>query len=438
MNRSRSVAPAALALTTLLALSLAGGGRAGANESLQGQLSVAAGWTDNVLAQPTREQDAVFQLRPGIIYTNAAPRALQQLGDTFSADLFALHSNGNSYSNRLYWTGLFLTSPKSELFTQIDSSVGKLNTLNSLTDSATAVTGVLPPGGTVYFDTLARESFNWNVVPKWRLNQAGNFRVFVPLVPANASPVSWDGVLSLGAERLFKRDSVGFDFRTEYIQYDEQRDATTNTVLVPTARQIVLTLLPRWRRDWTPFWSTELAAGAVMAFRAEDGSGVFVEPVGVAALRYIREFMTGELTYAHNVTANPFAGQTFAIDEVALRGLFPFGQRSKVALGISGGYQHARTISAVGGALSGNFDVVLADATLTWQPRPEVGLFLRYQFFDQFAPTPERTFFRNNVLLGVSAIYPATAAAAVPRRPGQRVDRSDMTIPEPHSPPPPK
>ena len=76
----------------------------------------------------------------------------------------------------------------------------------------------------------------------------------------------------------------------------------------------------------------------------------------------------------------------------------------------------------------------LADATLTWKPRPEVAMFLRYEFFDQFA-TPERSFFRNRVMLGVSAIFPATAAATVPQRPGTRVDRSDMSIPEPHSPP---
>ncbi|MDB4967900.1 MAG: uncharacterized protein JWN44_3589 [Myxococcales bacterium] len=438
MNRSRSVAPATLALTTLLALSLARPGRSRANETVQGLVTVAAGWTDNVLARPTREQDAVFQLRPGVVFTSGGARGVQQLGDTFSADLFALHSNGNSYSNRLYWTGLFLLSPKTQLFTQVDSNVGKLNTLNSLSDSSAAVTGVLPPGGTVFFDTTARENFYWTVDKEWRANQAGSFRVFVPLVPSNASPVTWDGVLSLGTERLFRRDSVGIDFRTEYIQYDELRDSQTNAVITPFQRQLVLSLLPRWRRDWSAFWSSELAAGALLAFRAEDGSGLLVEPVGLAAIRYIRLQLTGELAYAHNVTANPYAGQTFAVDEVALRALFRFPERTHVAFGATCSYQHARAVDALPGAALASFDVLLADATVTWQPRPEIGVFLRYQFFDQFAPTPEQSFYRNNVMVGVSAIYPATAAVAVPQRPGQRVDRSDMSIPEPHSPPPPE
>jgi hypothetical protein len=66
-----------------------------------------------------------------------------------------------------------------------------------------------------------------------------------------------------------------------------------------------------------------------------------------------------------------------------------------------------------------------------------VSLFARYSLFDQFgqpstaamlALVPDLT--RNIVLVGVNVVYPAQAAARVPRRQSGRVDRSDAGFPE--------
>src|SRR5204862_7916073 len=141
-----------------------------------------------------------------------------------------------------YWTGLFQLTRKTQIFTQLDADVGKLNALNSLADSATAAAaGAQAPGGTVFFDTSARESIYHDFTPNWRLDQVGSFRVFVPLVSENQLPVSWGGTLSLATERTFKKDAVGVELRAEYIQYDELRDPTTNNVTVAAQRQMVLT-----------------------------------------------------------------------------------------------------------------------------------------------------------------------------------------------------
>ena len=42
---------------------------------------------------------------PGAVLAQEAPRFMQRLAYTFTADLFARHSEANSYSNALDWIG---------------------------------------------------------------------------------------------------------------------------------------------------------------------------------------------------------------------------------------------------------------------------------------------------------------------------------------------
>ena len=118
----------------------------------------------------------------------------------------------------------------------------------------------------------------------------------------------------------------------------------------------------------------------------------------------------------------------------------PFGLKSRVGLSTSAAYQYARQIDfATGGTLS-HTNVILADATLGWIPRAEVELFARYQFFDQIGTpgdfTVQPSFLRHVFMIGIIGTYPGEAAAVVPTRSAQRVDRSDMTgIPAAHSDP---
>jgi hypothetical protein len=165
------------------------------------------------------------------------------------------------------------------------------------------------------------------------------------------------------------------------------------------------------------------------------------EPSALAALRYSRDIAAGELRYAHDVSPNPLAGSTFSTDEVALQAALPL-IRARMFLGATAAYQHARLLPLAAGAATAEADVVLVDFTIGWQPRPEIGLFARYSFYDQFgsppvmdvpATLPDLT--RQTVLVGLNVTYPAVAAARVPSRQGSRVDRSDQPgFPELHAP----
>ena len=129
---------------------------------------------------------------------------------------------------------------------------------------------------------------------------------------------------------------------------------------------------------------------------------------------------------------------------MALRAGVPFGKKSNVVLTASGGYQRGSVLDLQKGATVAVVDLFLADATVTWTPRREVSVYLRYSFLDQIGsgnvdPTLEPpTFSRNTVMLGVTGTYPGAPAAVVPSRQALRVDRSDaIGIDSPHSEPQP-
>jgi hypothetical protein len=312
--------------------------------------------------------------------------------------------------------------------------------------SSGAQVAVLPANANInYFSQNATESLEWTPNVRWRVSQLALFRAFIP-IDRGVQPDVYDAVGELGFDRLFHIDSLGMVLRSAFVEYVPPRDPMTNVAGFNT-QQEVLTLLARWRRDWTPFWSSEAALGVVAGIGTSDDPMVPAqtawEPSALAAVRYTHDFGAAELRYAHDVTPNPLAGSTFSTDEVALQGGLPI-LRANMYLGATAAYQHARLLPLAQGVTSASADVVLIDFTVGWQPRPEIGLFARYSFYDQFgsppvmdvqAVLPDLT--RHTVLLGLNVIYPAVAAARVPTRQGSRVDRSDQAgFPELHAPQP--
>jgi hypothetical protein len=412
----------------------------GGKVSLQVIGGVAAGWSDNILNAPTqvvtnqrgRESDFFFQLAPGAALASAGPRLLQRLAYTFTADLFVRHSEANSFSNTLDWNGFIATSPTTDLLLTLQSQQGRLNTFNLQVPSAGGVVVPALTGATStnFFSQTASESLTWTPTAQWRGVETTFFRNFIG---------------ELGAERIFLRDSLGLLVRADFVDFSAVRDPNTNVVTTSEQQQIITTALARWRRDWSPSWSTEGALGVVEAMNATDGSGRAWQPSVLAAVRWFRDLANAELRYAHDAVPNPLAGSSFAFDEVALTVAAPLGARTHLFVGATAAYLHVRQISAVAGLTDDTASIVQCDVTLGWQPRPEFDLYARYSLFDQFgAPPIDMTtqanlpsIYRNTILIGINVIYPAVAAARVPTRRGSRVDRTDQPgFPEMHQQPP--
>ncbi len=446
-GRMGRIAAAAIALVT------AGGAARAQKLVLQGSVLADAGWTDNVLSVPANpppgtagpQQDGFAEIRPSLIFTANHPRVITRLAYTFDANLYFSHSEADSYSNRLDWTGFFLTSKTTELLTTLSVQEGRLNTFNFSTASATTPIQVTPAGGTTFVGASFQELFNWDITSKWRFSQSLGFNSYFPLVP-RTSPDTYDLDTHWTADRAFKHDALAGDLRLDYSLYTQVRgpvlnaDGSTNPDGVVTAQESQLILAPvgKWRHDYGHFWNSELDAGLIVVFPITQTGSPQLQPAAYAAIRYLHLYAQAELSYAHTVQPNAITAQTFALDQVALRGAIPFGLKSHVSLATSVGYQHGRILDFAGSGTLATVDLVLVDATVTWQPRPEVAVFARYQFFDQLGnasdAVPEPTFARNTVMVGLIGTYPGAPAAVVPTRAALRVDRSDAVgIGEPHS-----
>jgi hypothetical protein len=475
-------APVRVVAFTVAALVATVAPRAHGKGSLQGTAEVGVGATDNVFNAPypnpgqspacdpetaptppgclatqplPRFKDVFFELRPGIVFTTGAARAVQQLGYNFAADLFVKHPQGNSYTNTINWAGVFLPSPKTELLLALQSQQGRSNTLNL--QSAANATDVqiqrLQSTNTTYFSQSATQSLLDHITDRWSFAQALAFNAFIPIDPRTIAD-NYSTTLDLGGERLFKIDAIGLDLRSQYIVYGETVTIDPGTNMRtpnPVQHQLINSLTARWRRDWTRFWSTEAAIGPLEASILSAGSNVSRkpqwQPYALAAVRYTRERGNGELRYEHNALPSPLSGSTYAIDAVTLRAVVPFPEKSRVTLALTAGYNHGQllltdpSLTPAGGVAQPTAEVLLGDLSLSWQALTWLGVFARYEVNRQWGHASDLgsrlpDIFRNLGLIGVTAVYPTQAAAQVARTPGLRIDRADTPlIPEPHSQP---
>ena len=451
----RAPARATLALSPAVALfaALFTAAPARAKVTLQATTTATGGWTDNVLFAPdeptamgpARESDFFFQLVPGAVLTSASPRLLQRLAYNFTADLFVTHTEANSYSNSLEWAGDIALTRTATLILTAQTQQGRISTFNLNQQSSGADIAVINQNGDInFFSQNVTESLDWTPTAQWRMSQLALFRAFIP-TDRGIQPDVYEAQADLAFDRLFRLDSLGGLLRVNFIDYEAPRDTMTDVPIGFNQQQVLTTLLARWRRDWSPFWSSEAALGVVNAVGVSNDpmapNETAWEPSALAAIRYTRDLGTAEIRYAHDVTPNPLAGSTFSTDEAAVQGALPI-VRAKMFLGLTAAYQYARQLPLLAGVEAATAHVVLVDFTVGWQPRPEVGLFARYSFYDQFgsppvmdvpAVLPDLT--RSTVLVGINIVYPAVAAARVPTRAGTRVDRSDqVAFPEMHAP----
>jgi hypothetical protein len=448
MPRSGAIAIAIALAATLPAV-------AQAKASLQGQVALSGGWTDNVLSVPDfpppgqkpPESDFYFELRPSLILTAGVPRAVQRLAYVFTADLFATHSEADSYNHRLEWSGFFLPSKTTELTLTASFVEGRQNNFNLQTSSALVDVAALPPGGVTFIGVNAGEQLGAELTQVWRFNQSLAFNAYIPIDPT-ITPQTYSLDNHLGAERSWQRDALGADVRTNFIEFTQvpgvstgaDGQIVTGSLIYPERRVLIDAASARWRHDFGHWWNLELDGGVVESSLTNGGS-VHIDPLALLALRFLHVYGNAELSFRYDTLPNPQIAQVYSAANVSLRGAVPLGLKSHVTLATTVGYLNGRIIDFETNGTLGTTQVVVADTTLTWAPRPEIQIYLRYSFFDQFGnvndPSPQQSFLRHNILLGLIATWPAQAAAIVPSRQALRVDRGDaVEIPELHQEPP--
>lgn len=450
-RRARFAVTLAAAACALAATAM--GARADAKVTIQGTGLVTAAWTDNVLNAPDqttvgtspRQSDVFFQLSPGALLTQQTPRIIERLAYTFTADLFARHSEADSFSNALGWTAQLATSPTTRLSLSLDSVQGRISTFALNQGSADATVAVVSQNNsTNYFSQSVGQGLVATPLASWQFSESVAFRAFVP-IDRGKMPDSYSVSGDLGVDRTFRTNAFGLVLREGFVDFVEPRDPVTDVPIDFDSRQLLTTALARWRRDWSASWNTvaELGAISVVAFSANPAVGKQSawQPTALASVRWARLFGSAELHYAHTAAPNPLVGTTLAMDEVALQGIVPY-LRFNMIFSATAGYQHVRLLPLDPTIPEESANLAVVDLTIGWQPIPEVRVFARYSLFDQFGQAPTATvpapllpdLTRSVVMIGASVLYPAVATVRAPRGGGSRVDESDQPeFPEPHA-----
>ncbi|HEX2879123.1 MAG TPA: hypothetical protein VHO25_06265 [Polyangiaceae bacterium] len=403
-----------------------------ADTHLQGIGEAAVGYTDNVqtapdtpvLADTTRTSSAVLMLSPGVVLAWQSARLLQRVGYQYEHDFYFADSTSTSSSHRLEYNGFFDLSRRVALVLGVGvTESNRYAALNVLPPGAGEFTA-LPAGSQAFLQGRADETLYLDVAQDWRAWQGGSVLYETPILNTDAPQTTGAGA-RLGVERLFRRDAVGVEARSNYTVVQDA--IGLDGLPRETQQQLVAGGVALWRHDWSPFFASSAEAGALRVQRFNTGRGAWY-PTGAASLFYTNRLGDAQLSYVHTVVSNALLGQSLLVDEVRLRGGVPLTKRGDVWLATNLGFQYGRLIDE-NATLAAQVNVYQGDVALGWQTTDILQLGIRYQHIEQVsdatvAPLP-LSFVQNSVLAGATVKLPPDREMPRAYRAARRVDGSD-------------
>jgi hypothetical protein len=270
------------------------------------------------------------------------------------------------------------------------------------------------------------------MAPGWRGWEGVTFSAQTPLFGTEA-PTTISPRLRLGAERAFRFNALGAEARAEYTTITEGVDFEGQ----PTGqqRQLLTTAVATYRHDFGYLFTGSAEAGVMRVDRLNTGKGQFY-PTGAAALDYSTETGAAELSYRHTVTTNALLGQWSLMDEVRLHGGVPLTKKGELFCAANAGYQRGRLLDPeLDDAIA--LEIWLADVSFGYRANDFLTLALRYQHVDQYSSKdpPVRglpvSYYRNDVMIGATVVFPPERKMPRPYRAPTRVDGTDEQRGEP-------
>lgn len=437
--------------------------------SLQAALTASAGVTDNVASEPTnpapgvigRQSDFLSVISPGLILSGGTPRAVQQLYYTFGGVLYGRHSEADTYTNTLGWRGLFLPTKTTTVSTLLSVIQGRNSAFNTAIASSNEPAQTQLSGNQNLLTVVANQTLSWEISALWQLRESAGYTTAYYLNTRPIQGITQAVPVTAALERRFQHSAMGLSLNGTYTQFFAQHGAVTlpggsvqeGGVVRPQANQIIMTPTATYRRDLTYWMSIRAALGAAIVFDPTSLASHYFGPAGSAGINFNTRRALFDLSYSHLVVPNLLFGANFVSDAVAARGTFVLSHKYDIGLSLGLSYLYAQEVdlktpnaravvctntgtSAGGIGTTSSCDghgfahTVLGDATIGWNARPELQFFLRYQLIDQIghesAAFPIPTYYRNTVLFGLTATYPAEPAVRVSGNSmGVRADHSD-------------
>lgn len=451
----------------LLVVALALPDRAWAQDTeVEGFFVASVGFTDNVdnrsstpdealppgaPPEPGPQADGFTALSPSVALIHTRPRWVFRSSYTFNTSIYFTNPEANTVGNAVGLASRFETSETTSLLLSLGAEQGQLNQVVVGQTASQANTQFIDPGDNVYLRFTAGEGFEIQASENVSILQTLDASLYVPLDGQRVQ--TYGG--TLGVTRTFNYDSLGVTAGVAYTSFEAfENETVQGPVVTPTTQQLLTRLTGTWIHNYSDYLSHQLDAGMVMVMRANDGGGRLVQPVGRAALRYLRPEANASIEYAHDAGPDPFLGTNILTDSVTVRLLVPI-TRTELAVEGSGSFSQARTIDREG-TIHEPANLWAGDVALLWAPagvRGNLQMALRYQVINQGRPAdeidpsvgyiPQRDFTRNTVLLSVTAAYPdveramAPAGSAPPFRPnpassgsGRILEEADPSAPE--------
>lgn len=383
--------------------------------------------TENRPSPAPRTEDLWLGAMPGVSLTALS----RDLATTVDYQLNgAVHSLGGAseISNYVNVAAAYEATPRLRLLGSgqfIQSSVTNLLVTQG---AATNVVTVLPTAANKIVTARVGQGLSYELTSRLRLEQSADASVFTTLAPTPPLDTFSAG-LGGAIDHSWRNDAVGFETRATY---------TIAHFIPPLLDQSFFTFTggPRWRRDWSPSWTTSIAAGATSLVSTDTAAETRVAPFARASALYLWAPTQLDLALSTGFTPSILSSQIFQAHQATLRGTRPIWEHQRLYGSASIGYLRASLIDVRDQGLGQDFDAFLSDVEVSWQALPLVQVFARYQFIAQIGERQTTglnpSMLRDVLLLGFQLTTRppnAEVASSVPTTFGRRVDRSDERLP---------
>ncbi len=419
--------------------------------SVHGTASVDAAVTDNVFSTEfgNREADLFFTVRPGILFTHALPRIVNELSAEVELSRYAAHSDQPTIAFRGGWKGLFLTGPRSEMLVQANASRSVLSAISAASQPNETVVMLQPVGQVDVTQGDFNEYVSYTATREIRLSQTLFARAGKTDDNAEAQTIvtSAEAGGSFGLDRAFLKNTLSFEVGASVLRLE--RKAEMGAPMGPRLdRQINTRARVQWRRDWTRELSSAVDGGlAVVVPYGTDPYNPDVErhvgtfPIIGAQGNYTDVWGIATLSVRRDVTPNLFVAANTVNDTASLAAAIPLywiedtrRRQPKLAGVASLGISRTQLISQGSSELQSSFVVGRTDVGIQYAPRPGITYTARYELLYQSSGSDAITklevpgFVRNTVYLTAAVRFPADVAVRVPKRRTNSVrsDRKDM------------
>jgi hypothetical protein len=365
--------------------------------------------------------DGFTEATPGFRLSTRSGRVIHDLSYRFSGTYYYETEDARSFSNLLGWISLIQASENVRLSLLANFTQSQENSF--LAPQA----GVQTVGSTLFVAGSAGQRLDWQLAPRWTLNQSLSLTYHAPLDledpdaqgadPDPPQPRTLTTTVRVGLAHRWALVQLGGNLRATYnadLEYTPNAAPGGVAEPIPTEHVQLIALTGVLMVDLAERWSAEVEAGVLQASTTAerppefDTTSVLLEPVGLAALRYEHAGVTASLSGEHTIEPT-LIGDTLRIERFRLGGRLPLGPRFRERwfVGLTGGYEYAQQIQF--GAQGGDLDeahVYRADLELAWRINPNFEASLRYSLSAQTELGLTPGFTRHAGMLGLTVRYP--------------------------------